>query len=65
MYPNAFRENAKASVVSKSNETKAYPNGKSYGNISVDNVKVENENSNFEICGEDENILNVGLGDDS
>ena len=64
LYPNAFRENAKASVVSKSNETKAYPNGKSYGNISVDNVKVENENSNFEICGEDENILNVSLGDD-
>lgn len=64
LYPNAFRENSKASVVSKSNETKAYPNGKSYGNITVDNIKVGNENSNYEICGEDENILNVNLNED-
>ena len=42
LYPNAFREGAKASVVSLSDFIKAYPNGKSYGNIKIENVSVLN-----------------------
>lgn len=61
LYANAFRENAKASVVSLSNVVKAYPNGKSYGNIDITQVKVGEENAQFLICGEDENILEVTL----
>lgn len=40
LYPNAFREGATQKVVSLSNETKAYPNGKSYGSITINNVYV-------------------------
>lgn len=42
LYPNAFRDGAKASVVSLSDYLKAYPNGKSYGNIEIKNVSVLN-----------------------
>ncbi|MBO4412612.1 MAG: M1 family metallopeptidase [Clostridia bacterium] len=73
LYPNAFREDAKTSVVSLANEHKAYPNGKSYGKIDILKVKVANHNANlkatdenltnpsFEITGEDENILKINL----
>ena len=59
LYPNAFRENSKASVVSLANKDKAYPNGNSYGNITIKSVTLNGENKEIEICGEDENILNV------
>ena len=61
LYANAFRENSKASVVSLANEDKAYPNGKSYGNIEIKTVKIENQETNFSVCGEDENILDITL----
>lgn len=61
LYPNAFRENAKASVVSLSNIQKAYPNGKSYGKIEINECKVKDATTNFSIGGEDENILIVEL----
>lgn len=61
LYPNAFRENAKATVVAKTNEAKAYPNGKSYGNIQIESVTGESDVSSFDICGEDENILQINL----
>ena len=74
LYPNAFREGAKISPVSLTNEHKAFPNGKSYGKIDITEVKVSgtncdlilnNENeahgSTFQIAGEDENILQINL----
>lgn len=61
LYPNAFRANSKASVVSTSNETKAYPNGKSFGEISISSVKLKDKDIKFEICGQDYNILNINL----
>ena len=64
LYPNAFRAESKASVVSVSNEVKAYPNGKSFGDISISLVKLENNDANYEICGKDYNILNVNLNKD-
>ena len=62
LYPNAFRNGAKAKVVSMANEVKAFPNGKSYGDISIESVNMGLESLNFSICGEDENILEIDLG---
>lgn len=74
LYPNAFREGAKISPVSLTNEHKAYPNGKSYGKIDIQSVKVsgmnctlklneddEINNPSYLITGEDENILKINL----
>ncbi len=74
LYPNAFREGAKISPVSLTNEHKAYPNGKSYGNIKIENVKLsgmecslklgeedEISSPSYQIAGEDENILKINL----
>lgn len=59
LYPNAFRQNAKASVVSLANYEKAYPNGKDYGNIQILSVESGDEYLDYVITGEDENILKV------
>ena len=73
LYPNAFREGAKISPVSLTNEHKAYPNGKSYGKIDITEVKIsgadcplklnedEIESPSYQITGEDENILKVNF----
>lgn len=61
LYPNAFRENAKASVVSLANVAKAYPNGKSYGNIEIKSVTISEKKVEYAVNGEDENILEVPL----
>ncbi len=61
LYPNAFREGAKARVVSTTNEAKAYPNGKSYGGIEIQDVSTNEKVLEYEIGGEDENILIVKL----
>lgn len=62
LYPNAFREGAKATVVSLANYQKAYPNGKSYGNIKIESVNAKEEYLTYTICGDDENILQVDFG---
>ncbi len=62
LYPNAFRQGAKANVISLANYEKAYPNGKSYGNINIESVSVGEEYLEYEIAGEDENILIVQTG---
>lgn len=61
LYPNAFRKDAKESVVSASNFDKAYKNGFSEGKIDVLNVEVDGNQVEIKIDGEDENILSVEL----
>ncbi len=61
LYPNAFREEAKNAIVSQLDRDDAYPNGESYGEISINKVYNENENLDYVIEGEDENILNISL----
>ena len=61
LYPNAFREGAKNSLASVSIEDKLYVNGLSYGNITVSSVECEGEALEFNVEGEDENILRVDL----
>ncbi|MBQ7884492.1 MAG: M1 family metallopeptidase [Clostridia bacterium] len=62
LYPNAFREGAKAKVVSLANQNKAYPNGLSYGNIAIESVSCGENYLTYEIGGEDENILIIEFG---
>lgn len=62
LYPNAFRQGAKANIISLANYEKAYPNGKSYGNIYIESVSVGAKYLEYEVTGEDENILSVQTG---
>ena len=58
LWGNAYRQGATYSPISDGDFARAYYAGKSYGGQSVENV--ENCES-WQICGEDENILNVTL----
>ncbi len=64
LYPNAFREGAKNPVISQTHEKEGYPNGKSYGGIKINGVKSGDEEIEFNVEGEDENILAVSLKDE-
>lgn len=62
LYPNAFREDAKTKVVASNKEGDAYPNGLSYGKIDIKKVAFDDgEPAEYEIAGEDQNILIVHL----
>ncbi len=62
LYPNAFRESAtKYVAVSEVQKEKAYPNGFSEGSINITKVVQNGKELNFEIAGEDSNILSVPL----
>lgn len=61
LYPSAFRQGAKQSVVSLLNYSTCFYNGTSYGDIQVNKVLVDNQEVTINICGEDENILKVDL----
>lgn len=63
LYPNAFREDAVKSVVTSLNKEKAYPNGESFGKILIQDVKLGENRLQFEITGDDNNILEVFLQD--
>ena len=61
LYPNAFSEEAEGSVCSPANENKTYPNGKSYGGITISSVLVSGQDSGFKLEGEDHSLLSVPL----
>lgn len=61
LYPSAFREQSKQSVISLLNHTICYYKGTSYGSITIKKVSHNNNDLNFEITGEDENILKVPI----
>lgn len=61
LYPNAYRSDAKKKIISSANVGKAYPNGDSDGFIQVEYVKNLDEDFDYSIEGEDENILKVNL----
>ena len=64
LYGNAFREGAKHKPVSELYMAKAYYNGESFGQMSVEKVYSNTGDLEFNICGEDENILEVKLLDE-
>ena len=61
LYPNSFSEEAINKPVSKLYETKAYPNGKSYGNIDIKDVKVKDDECSFALENTDHDLLKVTL----
>ena len=64
LYPNAFRQDAKCRPVSQTSKDKAYPNGDSYCNITINGVFIDSKQANFELTGDDLNILKVDLFDE-
>jgi len=62
LYPNAFRADAGCyRAVSESQKAKVYPFGFSEGLIIINSVAVNGESIDFEIGGEDKNLLIVPL----
>lgn len=61
LFGNAFRKGAAYSPISRQYESKAYPSGKNYGGMEISGVGCEGDKLAYEICGADENILNVKL----
>ena len=58
LYPNAYRQNALYQPISSAYRDAAYYDGESYGEISISSV---HGSKNWEIMGEDKNILYVYL----
>ena len=61
LYPNSFDEGVLNKPVGVLNESKAYPNGKSYGNIKIGSVEVDGKVNEFEYFGEDSEFLKIVL----
>lgn len=59
LFANAYREDADVKPISSQKASKAFPNGVSYGNMSINSVKSKGRELEFSICGEDLNILSV------
>lgn len=59
LYANQYREDAANGVVPNTYKAIAYPNGQSFGDISIDNVKVDGKSVAFTIEGQDMDILSV------
>ncbi|MDE7455014.1 MAG: M1 family metallopeptidase [Clostridia bacterium] len=59
IYANAYREDAETAVVPATYSIKAYPNGKSYGDITFDYVKANDKAVAYTIEGQDLDILSV------
>ncbi len=59
LYPAAYREGARFSPIAESDVDTAYPSGVSYGGITVESVTVNGESAEWEIGGEDEDVLIV------
>lgn len=57
LYANAYRAGSKYAPVEASAKENTFKRG--YGSIKITSAKVDGENSEYEICGEDENILSV------
>lgn len=61
LYPNSFSATATHTPVSKLYESKAYPNGKSYGSIAIDDVQIKDDDCSFALDSADGDILKVTL----
>ena len=64
LYPRSFREDSNCSVVSTLNYSKCYYNGKSYGNLEVTSLAVNDNPTSIYIGGYDEDILEVKLDEE-
>ncbi len=62
LYPRAFREGAMIKPYTTLNAATCFPNGINFGDIVVLKVCVNAETKDFEIIGEDEDILKINFG---
>ncbi len=62
LYPRAFREGAMFKPYTNLTEASCFPNGISFGDMSIVKVKVNGEVKKFDLTGEDEDILKINFG---
>lgn len=62
LYPTAFSSDAKVLPYTKLNKEECYPEGESFGDIVITNVKVNDNPATYQIAGTDNDILRVELG---
>lgn len=62
LYPRAFRENAIVKPYTTLTSATCFPNGINFGDIIILKVKVNAETKDFELIGEDEDILRINFG---
>ncbi len=62
LYPRAFREGALFKPYTQLTEASCFPNGVSFGDLSIISVKVNGEIKPFELVGEDDDILKINFG---
>lgn len=62
LYPRAFREGAVVKPYTSLTSATCFPNGINFGDLVVLKVKVNAETKDFELVGEDEDILKINFG---
>jgi len=62
LYPRAFREGASVKPYTSLTSATCFPNGINFGDLVVLKVKVNAETKDFELIGEDEDILKIDFG---
>ena len=62
LYPRAFRKDAIIKPYTTLTMATCFPNGISYGDIEIFNVKLNGNDREFEIVGSDEDILKIDFG---
>lgn len=61
LYPNSFSATALNSPVSTLYESRAYPNGKSYGKIEINDVNIAGDDCSYSLENTDNDLLKVVL----
>lgn len=61
LYPRAFREGATVKPYTSVSEARCFPNGISYGDIKINEVRLDDKNHDYFLIGEDEDKLEVKL----
>ena len=61
LFGNAFRKDSKYSPILPQHTSLSYPNGLSYGDMSINACTQDGKDVDFEICGQDQNILQLSL----
>ena len=61
LFANAFRKDAKYSPIQPQYTSICYPNGINYGQMQINSCLQEGKALQYEICGDDQNILLVNL----
>lgn len=64
LFANAFRKDAKYSPVAGQHTAQSYYDGVSYGDTAINSVKSENVDLEFEIGGQDMNVLIIKLNEE-